>query len=117
MPDLHHTESTQIGPANIGSDRIARALANAVKLDDASLSELREAMCDYVRVQKGLETPPESIIARAKTLVNHSSAVEAPFEIRHWLTATVVEWCLAAYYGEQRGDVQIHVERPARTDP
>ena len=99
MPELHDNRSTPMGPTNIGSNRITRSLAGIRVLDDVALTDLRVALCDYVRVQKALGGAPETVLAHMKQLVTRALPVDADFELRQSVTTSVVDWCIAAYYG------------------
>jgi hypothetical protein len=105
MPELHDIRSTSIGPTNIGSQRVARALTAVRLLDDGTLTELRVAIADYVRVQRAVGATPEALLAQIKQLVAQSIPIDGTFELRQTVTARVVEWAIAAYYGtSQQGD-------------
>ena len=100
MPNVQQTISTPIGSVSIGSNRIAHALAEAAgRVDDTMLANARLAVCDYVRVQRAVDVPPESIIVHVKSIVLNSCRADTPFDVRQALTARVVEWCIDAYYG------------------
>ena len=100
MPNVQQTIGTPIGPVSIGSNRIAHALAGAAaQVDDTMLANARLAVCDYVRLQRTVDVPPESIIAHVKSIVLSSCTADTPFNVRQALTARVVEWCIDAYYG------------------
>lgn len=107
MPDLQYTSRAPIGPANIGSSRVADALADAVTLDTAAVVKLRDAVCAYVRVQRGMETPAEGIIARLKALANDSLRAGTPIDVRRSIIKTMVEWCIDAYYDDEHIDPSV----------
>lgn len=102
MPELHDIRSTPIGPTNIGSSRITRMLATMQLFDDDALTELRVAVCDYVRVQRALGGTPEAVLAQMKQFVTRALSVDVSFELRQAVTRDVVEWCIAAYYGSSQ---------------
>lgn len=102
MPELHDTRSASIGPTNIGSSRITRALGAMQLLDDVELTDLRVAVCDYVRVQKALGGTPEAVLAQMKQFVTRALPVDVSFELRQAVTTSVVDWCIAAYYGSSQ---------------
>ena len=99
MPELHDNPCTPIGPTNTGSIRITQTLSAIRLLDDDALTELRVAVCEYVRVQRALGGTPEAVLAQMKQFVNRALPVDVAFEIRQAVTKSVVDWSIAAYYG------------------
>jgi hypothetical protein len=113
MPELHDIRSTSIGPTNIGSLRVTRALAAMRLLDDDALAELRAAVCDYVCVQRALGATPEVLLAQIKQFVTRALPADGSFELRQAVTTSVVEWAIGAYYASGR-DSDATTQRSSR---
>lgn len=93
-------ESEHVTPPRPQPADVGRALGAAI-VTGGSTAELRRIVCDYVRVLKRAEVPPEQALRRVKEVVGVSTLTPLPARetlgsVR--LAEEVVEWFVSEYY-------------------